>query len=127
MFPSSDPNLKSIKTAFYSKTCFAKLVMLAKLNLNGRKHQFFPKWKTTSIFPQKEDDLNFQMKDPLYSSFSNQRRPQLYFTWKTTSILVKWKMTSQFFLMEDDLIFFNKRLTQIIWKPFLCKYFKLKE
>jgi hypothetical protein len=56
---------------------------------NGRRPQFYLKWKTTSILSQMEDDINF-----IY----NGRRPQLYFKWKTTSIL---------FQMEDDLNLFS--------------------
>ena len=59
------------------------------MNLNGRRPQFYFKWKTTSILSQMEDDINF---------ISIGRRPQLYFKWKTTSIL---------FQMEDDLNLFS--------------------
>ena len=62
--------------------------------LNGRR----PQWKTTSI----EDDLNG-------------RRPQ----WKTTlmedDLFLKWKTTSIFVKILDDLIFsLNGRRRQII-------------
>ncbi len=54
--------------------------------VNGRRPQFWGKWKTTSVFVEMEDDLNFQSKSDLnYLSnledernFNiNGRRPQL--------------------------------------------------
>ena len=52
---------------------------------NGRRPQFFRKWKTTLIFQKMEDDLNFFRK------------------WKTTSIFQE---------IEDDLNFseYSKKL-----------------
>jgi DICT domain-containing protein len=44
-----------------------------------------------------EDDLNF---------FLNGRRPQFFFKWKTTSILLKMEDNLNFFLMEEDLNIF---------------------
>ena len=51
---------------------------------NGRRPNFFGKWKTTSIFP-------------------NGRRPKYSCEWKTTSNSFKWKTTSIFLKSEDDL------------------------
>ena len=52
-----DPTLKSIKTLFYSKTCFVQLVLLVEVTPFGRQPQF--------VF-QMEDDLNlFSMEDDL--------------------------------------------------------------
>ena len=60
------PDQKCIKTAFYSKTCFVKLVLLVELTPFGRRPQFFSKWKTASIF----------VKWKKTSTFSNGSRPQ---------------------------------------------------
>jgi hypothetical protein len=65
---------------------------------NGRRPQFLRKWKTSSIFQEIEDYLNFRK-------------------WKRTSIFQeteddlnfwKWKTTSIFQEMEDDLHFSTK-------------------
>ena len=58
---------------------------------NGRRPQFFEKWKTKSMF----------LENGIQPHFRNQigRRPQLFGKWKTTSTF--WKM-------EDDLNFFGK-------------------
>jgi hypothetical protein len=53
---------------------------------NQRRLQFFRKWKSTSIFQEMKDDLNFRI-------------------WKSTSIFRIWKRTSIFKGMEDDLKF----------------------
>jgi hypothetical protein len=53
---------------------------------NGRRPQFFMKWKTTSIFQEMEDDLKFRI-------------------WKRTSIFRIWKRTSISNGMEDDFKF----------------------
>ena len=67
-------------------------------------------WKATSIFLKMEDDLNIfeNGRRPQYfwkwkttSIFLNGRRPQYFLTWKTTSIFLK---------MEDDLNHFKVRL-----------------
>jgi hypothetical protein len=69
--------------------------------VNGRQPQFYGKWKTTSFFlengrqPQSfgkmEDNLNFFKWKP----------PQYYCEW--TSKCFKWKKTSFFSHMEDDI------------------------
>jgi hypothetical protein len=53
---------------------------------NGRRPQFFRKWKMTSFFQETEDDLNFRI-------------------WMRTSIFRIWKRTSIFNGMEDDFKF----------------------
>jgi hypothetical protein len=53
---------------------------------NGRRPQFFRKWKTTSFFQKKEDDLNFRI-------------------WKRTSIFRIWKRTSIVSEMKDNFKF----------------------
>jgi hypothetical protein len=86
LFPSTwlDPTTrKNIKTAFYSKTYFVKLVLLVKLTLYGP-------WKTTSISWKMEDTFIFwKMADEL-NILENGIWPQSFGKWKMTKIF--WKM-----------------------------------
>ena len=54
---------------------------------NGRRPQYFPNWKTTSII------------------WENGRRPQLSDKLKMTLIISKWKITQLFWQMKNDLVF----------------------
>ena len=68
-----------IMLQFWVRSCPGHLIFYGRhLNFleNGRRLQFFRKWKTTSIFRKMEDDFNF---------------------------FGKWKMTSFVWKMEDDL------------------------
>jgi hypothetical protein len=100
------PDRKSIKTAFYSKSCFAKLVAQSK-------------WKTTSIFFWMEDDLNCLSNGRRPHFSSHGRWPQLFSNGRHLNFsngrhlnfsngrrlkFLKWKTTS-IFQMEDNLIF----------------------
>ena len=76
------------KTAFYSKTYFVKLVQLVQLTLygrrphfflsNGRQPQYFVKCKTTSIFWQVEDNINFLKIEYDLNILANGKRPQQF-------------------------------------------------
>ena len=72
---------------------------------NGRRPQFFGKWKMTSMFWKMEYNLNLgpKLKDDL-NVLANERRPQFFGKWKMTSLL--WKMEEDlhfsFWKMEDN-------------------------
>ena len=88
-----DPNWKTTSTFWQMEDDLNYLE-------NGRRPQFFGKWKTTSIF----------LENGIQPQFRTQigRRPQLFGKWKTTSIF--WKM-------EDDLNSLeNGRRPQFCWK-----------
>jgi hypothetical protein len=80
---------------------------------NGRRPQFFGKWKTTSIlfwkwkttlilfWKWKTISIFLKMEDDL-KNFINGRRCHFFCKWKTTSISLE---------KEDDLIFLWKRTT----------------
>ena len=79
-------------------------LILTKLDDIWKMTSFFVKWKTTSIFSQMEDDLNFF--SPVNVSlhfFQKGRQSQFSVEWKTTSISFKWKMTAIFLWIEDNL------------------------
>ena len=62
--------------------------------INGRRPQYFGKWKTTSISWQMEDNFNiFSIEDDLIF-FEMEDDLSLFCKRKTTSIYVQWKTTS---------------------------------
>jgi hypothetical protein len=44
---------------------------------NGRRPQFFQKWKTTSIFSKREDDLNFFQKWKTKTKLNSKPNPSM--------------------------------------------------
>jgi hypothetical protein len=62
---------------------------------NGRRPQFFRKWKMTSI-SQEIEEKHFS---------GNRRRPQFFRKWKPTSIFQDMEEDLNFHDMEEDLNF----------------------
>ena len=54
---------------------------------NGRRPQYFPNWKTTSII------------------WENGRQPQLSDKLKMTLMITKWKITQLYWQIKNDLVF----------------------
>ena len=91
---------------------------------NGRRPQFFRKWKTTPIFQEMEDDL-------VNSTSGNRRRPQFFQEMEDDLNFSGNGRRPQFFQeMEDDLNFsgnggrpkfFRKCKTQSSIKAFYTK------
>ena len=103
LFLSSNPTRpEKYQNRLLSKTTLVKLVVQVELTL----------FKTTiSNFCQMEDDLNF---------FSNGRRPQLFFKWKTTPFFSNRRRPQILFLIRKTIssfhlnwrqpqLFFNER------------------
>ena len=84
--------------------------------VNGRRHQFFCKWKMTSTILQMEDDLKFAC-----TWKTNGRRPQLFCKWKINGkqpefILKNLKTTESFQMLETilrDRRILNGRLREL--------------
>ena len=63
---------------------------------DGRRPHYFWKWKTTSIFQEMEDDLNFSWNKRHINSSGNWRQPLIFWKWKTTRVFRIWKTTKVF-------------------------------
>ena len=89
-----------------------KIEDVISFSADGRWPQYFWKWKTTSIFQEMEDDLNFSGNKRHINSSGSWRQPLVFWKWKTTRVFRIWKTTKVFRKLKTTSISANVQYCQ---------------